>query len=162
MTEFAAGLAEIKISNSIDDVLVAYGLGSCVGVLVHDKKNNIGGLAHVLLPQSDIETNVLNPAKFADTAVPLLINELKKLGANSSYFTINIAGGAQMFKLSNKSNSLNIGTKNIIAVKSALEKLGLKAEIESTGGNKGKTVKLYMESGRMTYKIAGELEKDFN
>ncbi len=160
MAVIPVGLAEIKLSNNAQDILVAYGLGSCVGILVYDPIQKIGALAHVLLPDSALEKTpiISNPWKYANTAVPLLFKELEKMGGGRVRYIIKIAGGAQMFNMGNTNTGLNIGAKNVMAVKKSLGEAGAHNFAENTGGTQGKTIKLYMINGKMTYKVASEGE----
>src|SRR5690242_4011891 len=89
------GMAEIKVTRSPDDVLIALGLGSCVGVCAYDAQAGVAGLAHVVLPDS--ASHPASAGKFANTAIPLLLEEMQKLGASLKSVRVALAGGAQLF-----------------------------------------------------------------
>ena len=161
MNILSVGIGEIKISNSLDDVLIAYGLGSCIGVLVYDSEIHLAGAIHVLLADSSIDKILDNPAKFADTGIPLLLSMMEEKGGIKSRYRVAIAGGAQMFNIPFGKPEFNIGLKNVTAVKAALAKAGLNIAKENTGGKEGKTVKLFVKDGRMTYKTPGKEDMDF-
>jgi len=152
-----AGMAEYQVSNE-PAMLVALGLGSCVGVCMYDSSAKVGGLLHVMLPDSKLAREGNPPAKFADTGVPLLFNKMRAAGANPIHTVVKIAGGAQMFKVT--SSSMNIGARNVEAVKEALKQLRLRISAEDTGGTKGRTVKLDNSTGRITVKTIGTGEKE--
>lgn len=159
MTTISVGMGEIKLSKCKGDVLFAPGMGSCVGVSFYDKAKQIGCMAHVVLPES--HKNRLDDAKkgkYADIAIPAMIEEIEKLGAKKSDIIVKISGGAQMFNFESGSNVMNIGMRNVIAVKAALKKEGLVVSKNHTGGNKGRTLKLSMETGIMSVKCIGEKE----
>ncbi len=157
MKTLQAGMAEYQVSAE-PATLVALGLGSCIGVCMYDPTQKVGGLLHIMLPSSALARVATPPAKFADTGVPLLFEEMKKAGAVASQIIVKIAGGAQMFKVA--SATMNIGLRNAEAVKEELAKLRLKISAEDTGGTCGRTVKFDVETGRITVKTIGTGEKE--
>jgi chemotaxis protein CheD len=81
---------------------------------------------------------------------------MKKKGANPKMLEIKLVGGAHMTPVGGPGMALmRIGDRNIDAVKTELKKLGLKAIAEDLGGNNGRTVRLDVESGRVTVVTAG-------
>ncbi len=148
------GLGELKYADQPGQELTCLGLGSCVAVSVWDRKNKQGAMAHVVLPEC---TAGREPTpKFADVAVPELFENLKKKGANPTQLEIKLVGGAHMAPAAAPSMPLmRIGERNIEAVKAQLKKLGLRAIAEDLGGNNGRTVRLDVESGRVTVVTAG-------
>lgn len=159
MTNINVGMGEIQISNAQNAVIAAPGLGSCIGLIMYDPVAKIGGMAHVVLPDSTSNTKTQAlPGKYADTAVPELLNQLIKKGASKNQLIIKIAGGAQMFNLEKGGNILNIGLRNVVAVKAALTKEGLNVKGADTGGNKGRTLKLDIATGKVIVKIIGQQE----
>lgn len=147
------GVAEIKVSCN-SDILASFGLGSCVAVAMFDPLRKVGGLAHIMLPESK-GREAQSPGKFADTAVVKLVEELLRLGARQSRLRCKIAGGAQMFEIpgARKGESgvsaSNIGARNVEAVKKALDEKGIPLVGEDTGGNYGRTVKFYSSTGEL-------------
>ena len=148
------GLGELKSADRPGQELTCLGLGSCVAVSAWDPIKKQGAMAHVVLPEC---TPGREPtAKFADVAVPELIEILKKMGAVPNRLEIKLVGGAHMTPASAPGIPvMRIGDRNIAAVRAQLEKLGLKAKAENLGGNKGRTVRLDVESGRVTVVTAG-------
>lgn len=126
-------------------------LGSCIGLALYDRKQKIGGLAHILLPLAPEVTD--RPGKFVDTAVPKLIQEMNQLATAQLRLTAKIAGGASMF-----SNSIaaNIGTKNTEACQQLLNKMGIPIVAESCGGNQGRRMTLDTTDGNVFIDIVGE------
>jgi chemotaxis protein CheD len=97
------------------------GLGSCVAIVLHDPAAQIGGMAHVLLPSPAMARDRSNPAKFPSTAVPLLLAEMHRLGARAERVTAKIVGGASMFGNLIPAGGINIGERNVVAVRDALD-----------------------------------------
>ncbi|SMB82265.1 chemotaxis protein CheD [Desulfonispora thiosulfatigenes DSM 11270] len=137
--EHKIGIAEHKVCTP-PDKLLTLGLGSCVGVVLLDRINGIGGMIHVMLPDSTQFTKVPNPYKFADMGIPLLLNELLKKGTSKHNLYAKMAGGAQMFKTSAKTSLLQIGDRNIKKCTEVLKELGIRITGEDTGGSVGRTM----------------------
>ena len=153
------GMADLKTCVSPDGV-TTLGLGSCVGIAIRDPVTKIGGLAHIMLPDStSIRNSSQNIAKFADTGIDLLIEMLRNEGANCSMLTAKIAGGAQMFAFSTNNDMLRVGERNVEAVKAKLKELGIRILAEDTGANYGRTVEFYPETGDFLIKSVGKPEK---
>lgn len=152
------GMADLKICKSPDGV-TTLGLGSCVGVAVRDPQTGIGGLAHVMLPDSGAVRNNANVAKFADTGVVELIKQMENAGAVKRRMVAKIAGGAQMFALQSKTELLRVGERNVEAVKAKLGELGIPILAEDTGANFGRTVEFFPETGDYVIKAVGKAVK---
>jgi chemotaxis protein CheD len=157
MEIFHVKIADLAVKKS-GGVLVTYGLGSCVGIALYDPRARVGGLAHILLNDSSkfLRPNIINvnPAKFADTAVPHMIGQMIALGAKKNSLEAKIAGGASLFNF--KSESGNVGDKNIEAVRLALNNEGIKICFEDVGGSWGRTMRLFVDSGEVTITTAGK------
>jgi chemotaxis protein CheD len=130
--------------------LVTIGLGSCVAITIHDPLTKIGGLAHVLLPDPIGATAAEHPAKFATTAVPLLLEEMRALGAKGP-FIAKLAGGASLFGTLLSAGG-SMGDRNIAAARAALIRARIDVKAEDVGGGAGRTVVLDVASGDMTVK----------
>jgi chemotaxis protein CheD len=159
MTTFNVGMGETKISKESGSIIVAPGLGSCIGFILYDVKNKIGGMSHIVLPDStSISKEVTMPGKYANTAVPDLLEKLIAAGANKANLRVVMAGGAQMFTIDKGSNVLNIGMRNTIAAKNAIAKANLTLETSDTGGNKGRTLRLEISTGNIYVRNVGQPE----
>ena len=92
------GVGDMAVSNNAQMVLSTYALGSCVGVIAYDPTIKVGGLLHLLLPDSSISPQkaALQPAMFADTGLPLLFNALFGLKAHPSRLRLFVCGGASV------------------------------------------------------------------
>ncbi len=58
-------------------------LGSCVGLALYDRQQKIGGLAHIVLPDSRGSEHRLG--KYVNTAVPSLMDQNSKKCLKSIY-----------------------------------------------------------------------------
>lgn len=152
------GMADMKVCKSPDG-LTTLGLGSCVGVAIRDPITKVGGLAHVMLPDSTRVKSNINEYKFADTCIDALVNDLVKLGASKTRLVAKIAGGAQMFSFQSKADTIRVGQQNVEASKAKLASLGIKLLAEDTGENYGRTVIFYPENGDLIIKAVGKDEK---
>lgn len=155
----SVGLGEFLISKDPQDVLIAFGLGSCLGVGMYDPVARIGGLIHVVLPEHKAG-NDPNHAKFVDTGIPMLLKKLTDEGAVPSRIILKMAGGANMLVSPGLSGTFDIGTRNITMAHQVIEKLNLKLNREEVGGQVGRTVRLYIADGRMTVRMMGSQERD--
>ncbi len=149
------GMADLKLCPKGEGI-TTLGLGSCVGVAIRDTATRDGGLAHVMLPDSTAIRNNTNIAKFADTGVRELVRQMEAKGAKRSRMTAKIAGGAKMFAFQNNSSLVNVGDRNVAAVKKVLAELGIKILAEDTGLNFGRTVEFFPESGDFVIKAVGK------
>ena len=149
------GIADMNITKSPDS-LCTIGLGSCVGIAIRDTVLGIGGLVHIMLPDSTQVKSSMNIAKFADTGIPELVRKMELLGCKRSHMEAKIAGGAQMFSFQNKTDLLGIGERNVEATKAALKKLGIPIKSEDVGLNYGRTVIFYPENGKYEIRAVGK------
>lgn len=127
-------------------------LGSCVGICIYDRSKKIGGMAHILLPKNNGKGN---DEKYADTAIPMLVQKMLKQGCSKEFMTAKIAGGSSMFKFKSSTSLSNIGDNNVISTREALKATGITVVAEDIGGNVGRVLDFFLEDGRMKVKAAG-------
>ncbi|MBH5316618.1 chemotaxis protein CheD [Paenibacillus sp. GSMTC-2017] len=141
------GMADLNIA--IDGaILKTTGLGSCVGLTLYDPKSKVAGMAHVMLPSSDIaRESQFNVAKYADTAIPELLERMKAVGARLERMEAKMAGGAQMFAFSGQSDSLRIGPRNVESCIAMMNQYKIPILSQDTGGNYGRTVEFESNNG---------------
>ena len=153
------GMADLKVCKSPNG-LTTLGLGSCVGIAIRDPVLKLGGLAHVMLPDSTaIRGGSTNIPKFANTGIVELVRQMEAAGAVRSRMTAKIAGGATMFAFQNKSDLVRVGDRNVEASKKALAELKIPVLAEDTGETYGRTVIFYPETGDYVIKAVGKPEK---
>jgi chemotaxis protein CheD len=136
------GMADLNVA-CFPDAIRTTGLGSCVGLTMYDSQLKIAGMAHVMLPSSDIaREGQFNIAKYADTALPELLDRMLQLGAARSRIVAKMAGGAQMFAFAGGGDTMRIGPRNVESCRAMLMELGIPLIAEDTGGNVGRTIEL--------------------
>ncbi|MBR1691263.1 MAG: chemotaxis protein CheD [Lachnospiraceae bacterium] len=145
------GMADLAVCISPDSITTV-GLGSCVGIALRDPVSKVGGLAHIMLPDSTQMKNNSNIPKFADTGIEELVKQIVKNGANRSKLVAKLAGGAQMFAFNTGNNLVRIGEQNVEACKKKLKEMGIPVLSEDTGLNFGRTVIFYPETGDFVIK----------
>jgi len=125
------------------------GLGSCVAIVLYDAGSRVGGLGHVLLPSETMSRDRSNPAKFPATVVPLLLSEMRALGARMERVRATIVGGASMFGSLMPPGGINIGERNVVAVREVLASAKVPIVAEDTGSDHGRSVFLHLDNGRV-------------
>ena len=151
------GMADLKTCLPPNGI-TTLGLGSCVGIAIRDAARGIGGLAHIMLPDSTAIRDNSNIPKFADTGIDELIRQLAAAGANKSRLEAKIAGGAQMFAFTSKASTAQVGARNVEAVKKKLAQLRIPILAEDTGKNFGRTVIYYPANGSFLIRAVGRDE----
>jgi len=157
MAVIVVGMADLKVAKH-PDTLTTLGLGSCVGITLFDRAKKIGGMAHCMLPTyKGFEGQ--NIAKFVDSAVIELINQLVRIGASRASLVAKIAGGAHMFGRSQNSDMLKIGERNAAAGLAILRQLSIPVQANDTGGTHGRTIELNIDTGALKIRTVGAGEK---
>lgn len=147
MTDFRVKVADYAVAKG-EGVISTIGLGSCVAITIYDRQARVGGMAHVLLPSEGLSRDKDNRAKFPGTAVPLLLEEMKKLGARGPY-TAKIAGGSSMFGALIPAGGINMGERNVLSARQALAEAGVPLAAQDVGGDYGRSVYFHVNDGRM-------------
>lgn len=151
------GMADLNVCVAPNGI-TTLGLGSCVGIALRDPVTKIGGLAHIMLPDSTSIRNNTNIPKFADTGIEELVKQVVAKGASRTRLVAKIAGGAQMFAFQTKSDMVRIGERNVEASKKKLRELKIPILAEDTGKNYGRTVIFYPETGDFIIRAVGKAE----
>jgi chemotaxis protein CheD len=181
VNSLVVGLGEIKISRDPNDVLVAYGLGSCLGIGMHDPVTRLAGMLHAILPTQPDSRRVQNglsneghailpsrpeskggedqSGKYVDIGIQNLLEQLVRAGADRRRIVVRMAGGANMLVAPGFSQVMNIGGRNVEAAQSVFRSLKLNVASQETGGSTGRTVRFYPVDGRMTIRTVGNQER---
>ncbi|MCB0208484.1 MAG: chemotaxis protein CheD [Anaerolineae bacterium] len=159
----AISIGEMIVSSTPNDVLVAYGLGSCVAICLYDPVTKVGGMLHALLPHANNQAKDYDvPAKFVDSGLPLLLKSVVQQRGEHNRLIVYLCGGAQLISAPNFSDMLKIGQRNVEAAHTALKTARLNIKSQDTGGNAGRTVKLHIDTGQITVKSLGRGERRLN
>ena len=149
------GLGELKTSTGADTVLMALGLGSCVGIALFDPQAHVGAMAHVVLPEPLDNSQAKSP-KFAAGAVSALVEQVTRLGGEKRRLVCKIAGGAQVLAVGKTGDNFRIGERNIAAVNSALTAAGIAVQAADCGGSTGRSFRLTVHDGKVSVKRLGQ------
>ena len=156
---YHVGMADLVVV-SAPAKLITLGLGSCIGLVIFDPVAKVAGMAHIMLPDSHGSKGAEKVGKFADTAVPAVLDEMVKKGASRSRMKAKIAGGAQMFALpGTPTDFLAVGSRNIKETTAMLVKFGVPLVASDTGGNKGRTVEFSTDTWMLAIKTLGKKDK---
>ena len=144
-----AGVADMVVSNDAGADLVTYSLGSCLGITVYDPQKKIGGLLHLMLPDSQIDPAKASaePFMFADTGVPRLFQAYYNLGGDRRRAVIKAAGGAAFFSIPDK---FNIGERNVRMFDEMIRRNGLTIDASDFGGYVSRTLRFDLATGTVT------------
>jgi len=153
--QIVVGVADMKVSNQPEDVLVTHALGSCIGVAIYDPVSRVGGILHYMLPESSLDPakGQENPYMFADTGLPRLFRECYRLGAQKPRLQVKIAGGSQV--LGNQQH-FQIGRRNYAALRKIFLKNNVLIDKEDVGGAIARTLFLEMGTGNVWIKVMGQ------
>ncbi len=147
MSEIRVKVADYAVGQG-EVVICSVGLGSCIAIALYDARSGVGGLAHILVPSPSLARDTSNPAKFPSTAVPLLVEEMRRRGA-SQEIVAKIAGGASMFASLIPAGGINMGERNAVATRQALIDAGVPIVGEDIGGEHGRSVYFHLRDGRL-------------
>ncbi len=140
-------IADMRVSNHPEDVIITHALGSCLGIAVHDSVNQVGGLLHVMMPVSSAnpEKAKANPFMFVDTGISAFFGALLAAGASKARWRLTVAGGAMI----NEHDYFSTGKKNYVTLKKLLWKNGVFIDAEDVGGTNARTMYLEVGTGRV-------------
>jgi chemotaxis protein CheD len=153
------GVADLAISNSPEEILITYSLGSCIAVVIFDVRARVGGMLHYMLPESSLDQEKArkNPAMFADTGITSLFRQSYQFGARKENIVVKAVGGAQIL---DENGVFNIGKRNYLAMRKLLWRNNVLVAAENVGGNVNRTVRLEMNTGRVFVKTSGQGETE--
>ena len=140
-----------EMSIAIDGEDLRTLLGSCIGLALYDRRQKIGGLAHIVLPHARGATD--RPGKFVDTAIPTLIESMQEVAEDRLRLTAKFAGGASMFSTT---VATKIGQQNVESCERLLDELRIPVVAKHCGGEQGRRMCLKTTNGQVTIEIVGQ------
>lgn len=138
--------------------LICLGLGSCLGIALYEPKAKIGGLAHAMLPRVHEGRNKSNLAKYVDTSIILMVDEIIERGGKKKNIRAKIVGGSKMFSTMSD-EIMDIGQRNINAARKTLKKEGIRIVGENVGGTCGRTIYFDLKTGKIEVRTTGKLKE---
>lgn len=153
MSEIIVRVADLNTGKA-GDVLVTYGLGSCVAIVLYDPVKKVGAMAHIMLPSRSLARRDDIPGKTPQTAVPLLLEQLTAMGANSRRITARLVGGASLFASLSPPGTIQMGERNVVASREVLNHNGVPLVGELVGGGSGRSVWFHLEDGSVVVRSA--------
>jgi chemotaxis protein CheD len=149
------GVADMKLSASPGDIIVTHALGSCLGIAIFDPLAKIGGLAHLMLPDSRLDPLKAQsrPLMFVDTGLALLFREAYDLGAVKRRLIVYVAGGAS--RAQQEQDSFEIGKRNLLMLRKLFWRNGILIASEAVGGSVARNMSLEVGTGLVTITPAG-------
>ena len=142
------------------DVLVTYGLGSCVAIILYDAARKVGGMAHIMLPSRSLARRDDVPGKTPQSAVPALLDRLTAAGANPRRISGRLVGGASLFAALSPPGSIQMGERNVVASREVLNQHGIPLIGEMVGGESGRSVWFHLEDGVVVVRSAANQSED--
>lgn len=155
--EVVVRVAELAVERA-GATIVSWGLGSCVALMIVDPHGGIAGMAHVLLPSASLSRDTTSPGKFPETAIPLLLERIRRLGGDPNRCVAKLVGGSTMFAALLAPGTLHMGERNVLACRSALHEAGIPIIAEDVGGEQGRSVWLESATGRVVVRSVGRAD----
>jgi len=156
--EIVVRVADLNIATG-QQVLVTYGLGSCVAILLFEPQHRIAAMAHIMLPSLSLARRGDRPGKTPHTAVPALIEAMVDLGAERKKITGRLVGGASLFASLTPPGSIQMGERNVVSCREVLNREAIPLVAEQVGGETGRSVWLYASDGRAIIRSASQSEQ---
>ena len=153
-------IGKVVTSRILNEVLVVYGLGSCVAICVYDPKIHVAGILHALLPEPKrMNQTDMIPSKYVNLGWSILLNEVLAQGAHKHRLHIYLCGGAKVINSPGFEHLLSIGERNVTAAKKVINASGLIIKKKVIGGHVGRTIKLTVATGQLSVKSIGQSEQ---
>lgn len=158
LNNIEVGMGEGVVTTA-PNVIASLGLGSCVAVALYDRQRKIGGLAHIMLPDSNSANGCHSPYHCADTAITALIKGMRGKGVSLQNVRAKMVGGAQMFADYDVYQA-GIGAQNIVSIKHLLARKRIPVTAEDTGGHYGRSIEFHLDSGKVLVRAIGKEAKE--
>lgn len=144
-TEYVVPIADFAVRGG-NATLVTIGLGSCVGIVLYSASAGIGALAHAMLPKPASSSVDVAPGKFVSTAVPIMVQRMRALGALHD-IEARLVGGASMFAALLQPSAISLGAQNVAAAHVACTAHNIRVVAHDVGGAHGRSVYFSVVTG---------------
>jgi chemotaxis protein CheD len=157
---YTVGVADLKISGNVEDLLITYALGSCLGITVYDIRQKRAGLLHCMMPDSSIDRSKAagNPSLYVDSGMKVMLDNFFRNGSRKNDLIIRVAGGSSS-KENEEEDFFKIGRRNFVSLRKYLWNEGLMLKAYDVGGYGSRTVTLEVGNGKMLIKSKGFLKE---
>lgn len=153
LSEITVDIGKCYLTSNMTEIVSCLGLGSCVGVIIFDNNNKITGAAHVMLPTHTLaqqgKLDEMAQRRFADIAIPFIYDSVIQMGARPENLRAKIVGGAQMFKGVADEELMDIGKRNVTAVKEQLALKKIPIIAEHIHGSEGRTMRYNVNTNKL-------------
>lgn len=136
---------ELAVGSHPDTYISAI-LGSCVAVCMWDPDSRVGGMNHILLPDSVSHDG--GEFRFGAVEMERLINGIVKAGGDRKRLRAKIFGGASML-----GGLSDIGHRNSEFAEEFLKREGIFHERGSVGGTQARRVRFWPYSGKAQQRV---------
>ena len=154
MLQRTVGIGEMCISNRLNEVIVTYSLGSCVGLALYDRELRLAGLIHCMLPLSSMNAAKASdtPELFVDTGVAALLQAMYDAGSEPRRLIARVAGAASPM---DENGTFRIGERNMVVLRKMLQNNRIRLVAEEIGGTEARTMYFHVADGRIVLKSRG-------
>ncbi len=130
-------------------------LGSCISVTMFNSVNKISAICHAFLPNARGSRSY----KYVDNSIIQMIKEFKKRGIAPDEIDAKLFGGAELLFPKNSSCRLiTVGRQNIYSAHETLKKFNLKLINSDIGGDRGRKILFYTNTGEVYLKRQGKID----
>ncbi|MFO0580785.1 MAG: chemotaxis protein CheD [Anaeromyxobacter sp.] len=156
MNLITVGIGGLEVSDDRGSVIITHGLGSCIAIVLYDPVRKAGGMLHFQLPTAQLspERARQSPGTFADTGIPLLFEKMYAIGSQKRNIVVKAAGGGNFH---GDSGTFDIGKRNHTTMRKIFWKAQVLVAAEDVGGNRSRTVRLFLDTGQVTVQSGSEV-----
>lgn len=128
-------------------------LGSCISVIMYDAQSRTSAITHSQMPvctKNNSSCIMCSEAyKFTDCSIKNILKLLESRNIILENITVKLFGGADVLSANSERSTETIGRQNIAVAIDTINKAGLKITANDTGGQQGRKIFLYTESGEI-------------
>ena len=145
-------------------------LGSCVSIILHSAKHQIGAISHAVLPNPDLgiktcgtncprkchhsNKEIESKYRYVSCSTTFMIDEMIRRGVQRNEITASVFGGASMFEFS--FNGSSIGTKNVEMAMKTLKDNKIRINKNETLGTIGRVLNFHSHTNLIEIKRKGK------
>lgn len=135
-------------------------LGSCVSIIMYSKSSKIGAICHAVMPSRETanmtKQRMKDAFQYVDSSMEWMLSQFEEAGIKRESIEVKIFGGSEIFFDSSKSRGIGVGKKNIEAAIKMIKHKKLKLKAWNIGGNKGRKLIFYTDTGEVLTKFVSK------